>query len=132
MRHRHGNRLVATLFAVAVIYALLFMTNPELRAPLLFTDSLGLDLLTLLLAMQLRYFLIPLLPAGNATLSGLCVLAFCAGRGAIWAFPKALPWRPFDKLLCPALMFVTLRDTVPRCATARTVISHPAWRTHDH
>lgn len=107
MRHRHGNRLAATLFAVAAIVALALIANPELRALLLVTDSLGLDLLALLLATQLRNFLDKLFPAANATVSALCALAFCIGRGAIRAYPKALPWRPFDKLLCPALVFAT-------------------------
>ena len=57
MRHRHGNRLAATLFAVAVIVTLALIATPELRALLLVTDSLGLDLLVLLFATQLRYFL---------------------------------------------------------------------------
>jgi hypothetical protein len=107
MRHRHGNRLAATLFAVAVIVTLALIATPELRALLLVTDSLGLDLLVLLFATQLRYFLYKSLPIANAAVSALCALAFCIGRGSIRAYPKALPWRPFDKLLCPALVFLT-------------------------
>jgi hypothetical protein len=107
MQHRQTNKLAATFVAVAVIVALAFVANPELRALLLFTDSLGLDLLALLLAMQLRHFVYALLPAANATIGALCALAFCIGVGAIRAYPKALPWRPFDKLICPALVLVT-------------------------
>lgn len=104
MRHRHGNRLAATLVAVAVIIALALVANPELRALLLLADSLGLDLVALLLATQLRHFGYAW---ANATISAVCALAFCVGSGAMRVYPKALPWRPFDKLFCPALVFVT-------------------------
>jgi hypothetical protein len=107
MRHRHGNRLAATLVAVAVVIALALVANSELRALLLLADSLGLDLLALLLATQLRHFACALLPATNATISAVCALAFCIGSGAMRAYPGALPWRPFDKLFCPALVLVT-------------------------
>ena len=107
MRHRQTNKLTAILVAVAVIVALALVANPELRVLLLFTDSLGLDLLALLLAMQLRHFVYALLPAANATMTALCALAFCIGVGAVRAYPKALPWRPFDILFCPALVLVT-------------------------
>ena len=107
MRHRHSNRLVGALVAVAVIVALALVVNPELRALLLFADSLGLDLLALLLATQLRHFGYALLPGANAAISAACALAFCIASGAIKVYPKALPWRPFDELFCPALVFIT-------------------------
>jgi hypothetical protein len=107
MRHRHRDRLGATFVAVILIIALALVVNPELRALLLLTDSLGLDLAALLLATQLRHFAYALLPAANATISAICALAFCFASGAIRAFPKALPWRPFDKLVCPTLVLVT-------------------------
>jgi len=66
MRRRHSNRLAATLVVVAVIAALALVTSPELRALLLFADSLGLDLLALLLATQLRHFGYVLLPGAKA------------------------------------------------------------------
>jgi hypothetical protein len=108
MRRRHSNRLAATLVVVAVIVALALVTSPELRALLLLADSLGLDLLALLLATQLRHFLgYVLLPGAKATVNVACALAFCIASGAIRVYPKALPWRPFDKLLCPALVLAT-------------------------
>lgn len=116
MRRRHSNRLAATLVAAAVIVALALVVNPELRALLLFADSLGMDLLALLLATQLRHFGYALLPGANATIGAACALAFCAGSAAIKVYPKALPWWPFDKLFCPALVFITYGV---RCGRAR-------------
>jgi hypothetical protein len=107
MRHRHCSRFGAALVAVAIIAALVLVANPELRPLLLLADSLGLDLLALLLATQLKDLGYAGLPAVNAIIGFLCGLAFCVGRGAMRAYPRALPWRPFDKLVCPALVFAT-------------------------
>lgn len=107
LRHRHSNRWAAALVAAVVIVALALVVNPELRALLLFADSLGLDLLALLLATQLRHFGYALLPGANATIGAACALAFCIGGCAIKIYPKALPWRPFDELFCPVLVLIT-------------------------
>ena len=107
MQHRQTNKFATMLVAGAVIVALAFVINPELRVLLLLIDSLGLDLLALLLVMQLRHFFYALPPAANATISALCALASCMGVGAVRAYPKVLPWRPFDELFCPALVLVT-------------------------
>ncbi len=85
MRQCQWNRLRATLVAIAIVAALAFIVNPELRALVLITDSLGLDLLALLFAVQLKG------------------LVYATMR----TYPKALAWRPFDKLVCPTLVFVT-------------------------
>ena len=116
MHHRYKDRLGAMLVALAVIVALALVATPELRALLLLTDSLGLDLLALILATQLRHFGYTLLPAANGTINALCALAFHVGSGAMRTYPKALPWRPFDKLFCPALVFVTYGI---RCGVAK-------------
>lgn len=100
-------RSAATVFAVAIIIALVFTVNPELRALLFLTDSIGLDLLALLLATQLKYFVFALLPAANAATRNLCALAFWIGSRALRTYPDVLGWRPFDRLFCPALVFVT-------------------------
>jgi hypothetical protein len=107
MRHHPKDWSGATLVAAAIIVALALVASPELRALLLFSSSLGPDLLALLLATQLRHFVSVLLPAANALNSTLCTLAFSIASCALWAYSKALPWRPFDKLFCPALVFVT-------------------------
>lgn len=116
MRHGRKNRLDATLFAVAVIIIVMLVANPELRVILLFADSIGLDLLAVILAMQLRHFAYALLPATNAIARSFCAIAFCMGNRAMRTFPKALPWRPFDRIFCPALVFMTYGI---RCGVAR-------------
>jgi hypothetical protein len=116
MRQRQWNRFGATLVAVAMIAMLALVVNPELRVLLLFTDSLGLDLIALLLATQLKELVYALLPAATEIIISLCALVFCIGNGALRPYPRALVWRPFDKLVCPVLLFVTLGI---RCRTAR-------------
>lgn len=108
MRNRLQNRFGSVLVAVVIIAALVLVLNPELRALLLFADSLGLDLLALLLATQLKNLVDLSRPAANEIITSVCGIAFYIGNGAMRTYPKALAWRPFDKLVCPALVFVTL------------------------
>ncbi len=115
MHHRHRDRSAAMIVAAGLIIALALIANPELRPFLLLTDTLGLDLIALLLATQLRHFAYALLPAANPTISALCALAFRLGSGAMRTYPKVLPWQPFDKLFCPALVFITYGT---RCGVA--------------
>jgi hypothetical protein len=42
---------------VGLSVALLFILNPEVRAYLLFADAFGIELLVVLLAIQIRFFL---------------------------------------------------------------------------
>ena len=107
MRQRQWNRLRATLVAIAIVAALALIVNPELRALVLITDSLGLDLLALLFAVQLKGLVYASLPAANQIARLLCALAHRLGNGAIRTYPSALAWRPFDMLVCPTLVFVT-------------------------
>jgi hypothetical protein len=107
MRHRQWNRFGATIVAVAIVGALALAVNPELRALILLTDSLGLDLLMLLWLTQLKVLLYASVPATTETIGSLCALAFCIGSGAMRTYPKALAWRPFDTLICPTLVFIT-------------------------
>ena len=115
MRHRRWNKLGATLFVVAMVAALLLVVNPELRALLLLADSLGLEMLTLLLLMQLKTLRYALFPAAAGAIGSLCTFVFCIGSRAMRTYPKALFWWPFDKLVCPALVFVIygMRCRVP-------------------
>jgi hypothetical protein len=107
MRHRQWNRLGAMLFAAAIIAALVFVVHPELRVLLLFADSLGLELVALLLATQLKGLAYASVPAAHEICASLCRVLFRIGNGAMRIYPKALAWRPFDKLICPVLVFVT-------------------------
>ena len=107
MRDIHRKWSGSTLVALALIIALVFIASPELRAILLFADSLGLDLVALLLATQLRYFVYALRPAADSTVGGICGLAFRVGSGALRAYPKAVHWRPFDRIVSPTLVLLT-------------------------
>lgn len=54
LRRLCRSRLVLASLIVAI--ALLFVTNPEMRLLLLWLDSIGFDLVLLILAFELRYF----------------------------------------------------------------------------
>ena len=95
------------LFAVSIIAALVFVVQPELRVLLLFADSLGLELVALLLATQLKGLAYASVPAAREICASLCRVLFHIGNGAMRVYPKALAWRPFDKLICPVLLFIT-------------------------
>jgi hypothetical protein len=107
MRNTYMRKFGAILVAIAIIVALALITMPELRALLLLVDYLGLELIALLLATQMRSFIYLSLPAASSTISALCELAFHIGSGAMRACPKTFHWTPFDKLVCPALVFAT-------------------------
>lgn len=95
------------LVAVAIVAALVFVMHPELRVLLLFAESLGMDLVALLLATQLKSLAHATVPAAHKICAPLCRVLFRIGNGALRIYPKALTWRPFDKLVCPVLAFVT-------------------------
>ena len=67
---------------VAVLLMLLFIINPELRAFLLLTNFIGLDLMIFFIAMQLRY-LLPAVPSIQHPMrTFLCVASYTALRFA--------------------------------------------------
>jgi hypothetical protein len=105
--NRFWDRPGAALFAVAVVVALMLVVHPEFRALLLFANSLGLDLLTLLFLTQAKVIFYTSLPVAAQTVKSLCSVAFSIGSGAIRTYPRALTWRPFDRVICPTLVFIT-------------------------
>jgi hypothetical protein len=107
MRNTYTKKFGATLVAIAIIVALALITMPELRALLILVDYLGLELIALLLATQMRSFIYVLLPAASSTIGAICQLAFHIGSGAMRVYPQMFQWSPFDKLLCPAFVFAT-------------------------
>lgn len=115
MQDDHKKRLGAALVAILILVALAFITMPELRVLLLLIDYLGLELIVLLLATQLRILVYLLFPAANSAGRAICTLAFRVGRGAMRTVPKTFYWHPFDKLLSPAFVFVTYGV---RCGTS--------------
>ena len=67
---------------VAVFLMLLMIMNPELRAFLLLTNFIGLDLMIFFILIQLRY-LLPAMPAiQRSTRTFLCVAGYAALRFA--------------------------------------------------
>jgi hypothetical protein len=107
MRRRQWNKLSATLVFLVVIAALLLIVNPELRAIVLLIDALGLDLLTVLLLIQFKGLFYASLPAATQAVNSICAVAFCVGSGALRTYPRALTGLSIDKLVCPALLFIT-------------------------
>jgi hypothetical protein len=103
-RRQWTTRAVALAFLVTIVV----VANPELRAFLLLADALGLEMLLLLLATQWGVVAHALQLAAHSGIRALCAVAFSLGTGAVWAYPRALPWRPFDKVFCPALVVASL------------------------
>lgn len=95
------------LRAAAMLGALALIANPELRALLLLTDALGLELAALLLATQLRSLRPVALPACGAMLEGLCRLASSIGLAAVRAYPREASCRPFAGALCLILVIAS-------------------------
>lgn len=91
------------LAAAAFLAAMVFVLNPELRALLLVADALGLDVVLLLLATQLRVLWPVLRVATDPIVCFLCNSSSLIARTAMRAFPVLLPVRPLGALLCPLL-----------------------------
>jgi hypothetical protein len=107
---------VRRVVQVLLVFALLAMiVNPELRVLVLLVDSLGLDLVLLLLALQLRATSSLLLPFTQTLRALSCSAASQVGSLALRAYQKALVLRRFDRLVCPLLIIVSYG---PRCRVA--------------
>jgi hypothetical protein len=93
---------------VLLVLALLVMiVNPELRVLVLLVDSLGLELILLLFALQLRSISSPLV-LGTHTLGMIsCSAASQVGSIALRAYQKALVFHRFDRLICPLLIVLS-------------------------
>jgi hypothetical protein len=68
--------------SVAVLLMLLMVMNPELRVFLLLTNFIGLDLMILLIAIQLRHLLVAVPTFQQAMRTFLCVASYTALRFA--------------------------------------------------
>lgn len=93
------SRLAAAGFFVVILCVL----NPELRALLLFADALGLDVVLLLVATQLRVFWPTFRIAADPIVRFLCMSSSLFARTAMRVLP-VLPVRPFGAMLCPLLV----------------------------
>jgi hypothetical protein len=67
---------------VAVLLMLLFVMNPELRAFLLLSNFIGLDLMIFFIAIQLRYLLPAVQSIQHPKLTFLCVASYTTLRFA--------------------------------------------------
>ncbi len=67
---------------VAVLLMLLFVMNPELRAFLLLTNFIGLDLMIFFIAIQLRYLLLVVPSIQHPMRAFLCVASYTTLRVA--------------------------------------------------
>jgi hypothetical protein len=93
---------------VLLVLALLTMlVNPELRVLVLLVDSLGFELILLLLALQLRSTSSLLVPLTQTLGAYSCSAAFQVGSLALRVYQKALVLRRLDRLICPLLIVLS-------------------------
>ena len=102
---------------VLVVLALLVLiVNAELRVLVLFADSVGLELVFLLLALQLRSTSSLLLPFAQTLRALSCGVASVVGSLSLGGYQKALELGRFDRLICP--LFIVMSYGL-RCRVAR-------------
>lgn len=93
---------------VLVVLALLVMiVNPELRVMVLFADSVGLELVVLLLTLQLRSTSSLLVPAAHELGALSCSAVSRLGSLALRVYEKGLVFSRLDRLICPLLIIVS-------------------------
>lgn len=97
-------RVVQVLLVLAL---LVVIVNPELRVLVLLVDSLGLELILLLLALQLRSTSSLLVPLMQTLGVHSCSAAFQGGSLALRVYQRALVLRRFDRLICPLLIVLS-------------------------
>jgi hypothetical protein len=107
LRSFQGRKLTPVVVAVAIAVAVAVVADPELRALLLVVDALGMDIILILLATQLRVLTHAFPPLMYIGWRSCCALAFRLGSDALKAYPGAVAWQPFDRLVCPALVLMS-------------------------
>ena len=90
-----------------VLALLVVIVNPELRVLVLLVDSLGLELILLLLALQLRSISSLFVPLTQILGARSCSAAFQVGSLALRVYQKALVLRRLDRLICPLLIILS-------------------------
>jgi hypothetical protein len=83
------------------------IVNPELRLLVLLVDSLGLELVLVLLALQLRSTSSLLVPFAQTLKALPCNAASQVGSLALRAYQKALVLRRFDRIICPLFIIMS-------------------------
>jgi len=93
--------------ALLVLAALALVLNPELRALLLLASAIGLDIVVVLLAVQLRVLFALGAPRSRRLFATVCSLASRVGYLALLAYPMAASFRVLERILCPVLITVS-------------------------
>jgi hypothetical protein len=111
---------VGRLLQVFAVLALLaIVVNPELRVLIFFVDTVGLELVVLLFALQARVIIAPFAPAMHRLTIALCDMTSCIGRSAIAAYPAKVHSCKLHRVLCPILIGLSYGvrcHAVPRAA----------------
>jgi hypothetical protein len=92
-KHQFERDAALRLAAVALLIGVVVVSNPELRALIIVVDALGLDLVCLLLAIQLRALLPIIRVAFMSACIWCCTTSFSALRGILCAVGASLPGR---------------------------------------
>ena len=92
---------------VLVLALLVMIVNPELRVLVLFADSVGLELVLLLLTLQLRSTSSLLLPFAQTLKALSCSAASQVGSLSLRAYQTALDLGRFDRLICPLVIVMS-------------------------
>ena len=95
------------LQALLVVALLVIILNPELRALVLLTNALGLEIMVILIALQARALLLAAAPGLHRCAWLACGLASRLGYLALRAYPPAAALHLCSRLLCPALVAVS-------------------------
>lgn len=95
------------LRALLVVALLAIILNPELRALVLFSNALGLEVTLILIALQGRALLLATAPGLDRTGALACGLVSRLGYLALRAYPSAASLHLVSRLLCPALITVS-------------------------
>ena len=102
---------------VAVLLMLLFVMNPELRAFLLLTNLIGLDLMIFFIAIQLRYLLAAVPSIQHPMPTFLCVASYTTLRFATRMI--ALLLAPADRATAGLTMLLFVLSKNMWCPTLK-------------
>lgn len=105
---QNRKRLKARLTAFAFLVALTLILNPELRAVVFLANFLGLELFAVLLILQWRMFYEDVRLKAGILGSLSCTLSRRLGSAAFAALPRAIASQGFNRLICPALVVLSL------------------------
>ena len=104
MRTPKGISTSRLLQILAVVALVTIVVNPELRVLIFFVDSVGLELVILLFALQARVIIASLAPAIHGLSVVLCEMASGLGRSALAGYPVKVYSCKLHRVLCPILI----------------------------